>query len=94
MGQLKATTSRSGSSGSNPIAHLFNMHVRDRLDDIVCDFFFSNDISTHVARPPYSVRMMSMAVNKGEPSYVSPGDHKLRTTVLDRAYDKFGILIE
>ena len=35
-----------------------------------------------------------MAVKEGEPSYVPPGDHKLRTTVLDRAYDKVGILME
>ena len=35
-----------------------------------------------------------MAVNEGEPSYMPPGDHKLRTTVLDRAYDKVGILME
>ena len=45
-GKRKATTSR---SDSNPIAHLFNMHARDRLDDVVGDFFFSNGISTHVA---------------------------------------------
>ena len=70
------------------------MHARDWLDDVVGDFFFANDISTHVAQSPYFLRMMSMEVNKGEPSYVSLGEHKLRTTVLDRAYDKVEILME
>ena len=70
------------------------MHTRKRLDDVVGDFFFSNGISIHVARSPYFVRMTSIAVNEGEPSYVPPGDHKLKTTVLDRAHDKVGILME
>ena len=90
-GKRKATTSR---SGSNPIAHLFNMHARDRLDDVVGDFFFSNGIPIRVAQSPFFARMMSMTVKEGEPSYVPPGDHKLRTTVLDRVYDKCGILME
>ena len=70
------------------------MHAMEWLDDVVGDFFFFNDIPTYVAQSPYFVRMMSMAVNEGEPSYVPPGDHKLRTTLLDRDYDKVGVLME
>ena len=79
-------------SGSNPIAQLSSMHTREWLDD-VGGFFFSNGIPTLTAQSPYFVRMTSM-VAKGGPSYLPSGGHKLRTTVLDRAYDRVGISTE
>jgi hypothetical protein len=78
---------------SNPISNLFNMQLKDDIDDAIGKFFFANGIPFHVARSPYYKEMISMVARRG-PSYVPPGETKLRTTILDKNYSKINLLME
>ncbi|XP_059072621.1 uncharacterized protein LOC131873636 [Cryptomeria japonica] len=78
---------------SNPIADMFNVQLRDEIDESIGNFFFANGIPFHVSRSPYYRKMIDM-VAKGGPSYVPPRETKMRTSILDKSYSKINILME
>ena len=84
-----ATTSSSkkGSSRScaigPTISGMYGRLNRDDTDDAIGKFLFANGIPFHVSRSPYYKEMVQAIAASG-PSYVPPGEHKLRTVVLDR----------
>jgi hypothetical protein len=65
------------------IAGMYNKLNCDDTDDTIGKFLFSNGIPFHVSRSPYYKEMVK-AIATIEPSYVPPGEHKLRTVILDR----------
>ena len=87
----KRKASDSGQPGS--VTNLFNTQAREMLDCSVPDFFYAHAIPFHVARSPFFKKMIRDVGSVG-PSAVPPGDHKLRTTLLDKAYSKVSLVME
>jgi hypothetical protein len=65
------------------IAGMYSKLNRDDTDDAIGKFLFSNGIPFHVSHSPYYKEMVKAIATTG-PSYVPPGEHKLRTVILDR----------
>lgn len=76
---------------SNPLVELLNVQVKDEANDAIGKFF-ANGIPFHVTRSPYYKEAIAKVIRAG-PSYVPPGETKLRTTILDN-YSKINILTE
>jgi hypothetical protein len=64
------------------IVNMYNKMNRDNTDDAIGKSFFSNGIPFHVSRSPYYKEMVK-AIATTRPSYVPPGEHKLRTLIID-----------
>ena len=65
------------------IAGMYSKLNRDDTDDAIGKFLFANGIPFHVSRSPYYKEMVKAIATAGS-SYVPPGEHKLRTVILDR----------
>ncbi|KAH9292010.1 hypothetical protein KI387_042802, partial [Taxus chinensis] len=81
------------SDAANTVAELFNVQNKDDADDAIGKLFFACGIPFHVARSPYYKDVVAKITRAG-PSYVPPGETKLRTTILDKNYSKINILME
>ena len=76
--------------GTGTVSGMYNILDRDDTDDAIGKFIFANGIPFHVVRSPYYKEMVQ-AIAKIGPSYVPPGEHKLRTTILDRQVSKINV---
>jgi hypothetical protein len=72
------------------VSGMYNILDRDDTDDAIGKFLSANGIPFHVVRFPYYKEMVQ-AIAKIGPSYVPPGEHKLRTTILDRQVSKINV---
>ena len=69
---------------------MYNVQKRDDTNDSIGRFLFANGIMFYVARSPYYKEMVQ-TIAAVRPSYVLPGEHKLRTTVLERKVLKINV---
>ena len=86
---LEGSTSRSCAIGTT-LGGMYDVQKRDDTDDAIGRFIFANGILFHVARSPYYIEMVQSIAAIGT-SYVPPGEHKLRTTVLERQVSKINV---
>jgi hypothetical protein len=85
---------RAQSSDNNPIAELFAAQTREKLDAYIGRMLFANGVPIHIARSPYFKEAFQKVAKAGLPSYVPPGEHKLRTKILDDEYAKISESME
>ena len=71
------------SSKKKDASFMYGKLEHDDIDDAVGRFLFSNGIPFHFSHSPYYKEMVQALVRVG-PSYVPPGETKLRTVVLER----------
>ena len=65
------------------ITGMYGKLSRDDTDDAIGKFLFADGIPFHVTRSPYYKEMVRAIASSG-PSYVPPGEHKVRTVILER----------
>ena len=82
-------SSRSCAIGAT-ITGMYNVDKRDRADGAIGRFIFANGIPFHVSRSPYYKEMVAAIADVGT-SYVPPGEHKLRTTILENEVSKINV---
>ena len=82
----KRKDARSSAIGPTIIG-MYSKLNRDDTDDAIGRFLFANGIPFHVSRSPYYKEMVHAIATAG-PSYVLPGETKLRTSILEREVSK------
>ena len=85
----EGSTSRSCAIGTT-LGGMYDVQKRDDTNDAIGKFLFYNRIPFHVARSAYYKEMVQSIAAIGT-SYVPPGEHKLRTTVLERKVSKINV---
>lgn len=61
---------------------MYSKFNHDDIDDSIGNFLFLNGIPFHVSHSPYYKEMVKEIVAV-RPSYVTPGEHMLRTVILE-----------
>jgi hypothetical protein len=72
------------------IAGMYSKLNRDDTDDAIGKFMFANGIPFHVSRSPYYKEMVKAIAAAGH-TYVPPGEHKLRTVILERQVSNINV---
>ncbi|KAH9293455.1 hypothetical protein KI387_041340, partial [Taxus chinensis] len=82
-----------GKRKTSTVTGMFNVQSREVADSSIAKFFFANAIPFHVSRSPFFKQMFKDVIVVGS-SYVPPGEHKLRTSLLDKEYSKVSVVME
>ncbi|KAH9289309.1 hypothetical protein KI387_033426, partial [Taxus chinensis] len=82
-----------GKRKTSTVTGMFNVQSREVVDSSIAKFFFANAIPFHVSRSPFFKQMFKDVIAAGS-SYVPPGEHKLRTNLLDKEYSKVSVVME
>jgi hypothetical protein len=72
---------------------MFHSQAREATESSIAKFFFAHAIPFHAARSSYFKQMVKDIATVG-PSFIPLGNHKLRTTLLDKKHSKFNVLME
>ena len=81
----------SGEKGS--VESMFNAQAKEKCEASIGRFFVANGIPYNAARFTYYKQMVKDILSMNS-SFVPPGEHKLRTTILDEEYSKVALLFE
>ncbi|KAH9329495.1 hypothetical protein KI387_001603 [Taxus chinensis] len=82
-----------GKRKTSTVTGMFNVQSREVADSSIAKFFFANAIPFHVSRSPFFKQMFKDVIVVGS-SYVPLGEHKLRTSLLDKEYSKVSVVME
>jgi len=75
------------------IAEALNLQQKERADDAVAKLFYAHALPFHLARSPY-LRAAFEEVRLAGPSYVLPGETRLRTSLLEKQYTRCSLMMQ
>lgn len=75
------------------IAEALNLQQKERADDAVGRLFYAHALPFHLARSPY-LRAAFEEVRLAGPSYVLPGETRLRTSILEKQYSRCSLMMQ
>ena len=81
----------SGEKGS--VESMFNAQAKEKCEAAIGRFFVANGIPYHATHSTYFKQMVKDILNMNS-SFVPPGEHKLRTTILGEEYSNVALLFE